>query len=430
MILDYHLTTENLKGNSRSLKNVDRPYKDTSQVLVVGRVCDGRVRLERLPHTSKISARAYIQGKHKRKSLRTSNVRDAKRLATEWWEELRVADRRGEHIHAARFAEIAQRYLARRKKDLDAKTLSSGQYRNLVQKDTLLRPFIGHRQVTTIDEDFLMDVRAKRETATNKLGDPITQSTIKKDFIFIHSVLMFARDTLKLISVVPKSPSFRGEKAVVRHGRPFLTFDEYKHLPTIAREGYQEAELNVRTQRQRLSLYRYIVICVGGALRVDEAESVRWCDCEETTVTTPQGNTEDAVLMYVLGKHSRGGQREPAYVMFGGVPVYQKMKADRPEGTAETALLFPESHREGMKLLLKKAGLYEFHDPKSGRMRTRDRKSLRPTAITMRLDRGDNISYRSIAQWARTSPTMVEHFYDQLHPASAAGQVATFRPTT
>ena len=150
VILDYHLTTENLKGNSRSLKNVDRPYKDTSQVLVVGRVCDGRVRLERLPHTSKISARAYIQGKHKRKSLRTSNVRDAKRLATEWWEELRVADRRGEHIHAARFAEIAQRYLARRKKDLDAKTLSSGQYRNLVQKDTLLRPFIGHRQVTTI----------------------------------------------------------------------------------------------------------------------------------------------------------------------------------------------------------------------------------------------------------------------------------------
>jgi len=226
---------------------------------------------------------------------------------------------------------------------------------------------------------------------------------------------------------VPKMPSFSGAKAIVKQGRPYLTDAEYKRLHQLAKTQAEEPDLNPRTRRQRLSLYHYILISVGGALRVSEAESIRWCDCEETQVIRPDGSTEDAVLMYVMGKHARGGKREKAYVMFGGVWAYRQMKAALPDGTNETNLLFPEAHREGMKRLLKDAGLYEFHDPETGRMRTRDRKSLRPTAITLRLDKGDNVSYRAIADWARTSPVMIEQFYDQLHPAKAAGEVATFR---
>jgi hypothetical protein len=40
-----------------------------------------------------------------------------------------------------------------------------------------------------------------------------------------------------------------------------------------------------------------------------------------------------------------------------------------------------------MKQLLKDANLYEYQDPFTGDVLTRDRKSLRPTGITLRLDK-------------------------------------------
>jgi hypothetical protein len=69
-----------------------------------------------------------------------------------------------------------------------------------------------------------------------------------------------------------------------------------------------------------------------------------------------------------------------------------------------------------MKRLLKDAGIYEYRDPKTGKRLTRDRKSLRPTRITLRLDKGDKLSHRDVAKLARTSVQMVADFYDQAHP--------------
>jgi hypothetical protein len=103
------------------------------------------------------------------------------------------------------------------------------------------------------------------------------------------------------------------------------------------------------------------------------------------------------------------------------------MRAHRSETSRDEDLLFPESHRAGMTRLLKDAGLYEYRDPRSGKLLTRDRKSLRPTGITLRLDKGDNLSYRDVAKWARTSVRMIEAFYDQAHPEQTAARVAGVR---
>jgi integrase len=146
---------------------------------------------------------------------------------------------------------------------------------------------IGEQSVSNIDEDALLVLRTQRESAGNKKGEPITKSTIKKDFVFIHSALTHARDTLKVIKDVPKTPAFSGTKSIVRQGRPFLTQEEYKTLHTLAKAQAEEPGQNPHSQRQRFSLYCQIVISVGGALRVSEAESIRWCDCETTTASAP-----------------------------------------------------------------------------------------------------------------------------------------------
>ena len=106
------------------------------------------------------------------------------------------------------------------------------------------------------------------------------------------------------------------------------------------------------SKRQRQELCWFLLISVGAALRVGEAYSLHWRDCELIKLNDPD-HTE-AVHVKVLGKHSRGGQREEAYGMFGAVSAFKAMKAARPDAKPDDKL-FTENHREGVKELLIKA---------------------------------------------------------------------------
>lgn len=197
-----------------------------------------------------------------------------------------------------------------------------------------------------------------------------------------------------------------------------MTEDEFELLVRLWKEQGNEPHLNPRVRRQRRELHWFIRISVAGALRVGEAESVRWCDCELVEIRTPEGTKMEVVRMLLLGKHSKGGKREVAMVLPDGACAYKEMVAERSADYRFEDRIFKESHREGMKQLLKDASLYEYRDPFTAEVLTRDRKSLRPTGITLQLDRVENVSYRDVADWARTSPSMILDYYDQSHPGS------------
>jgi hypothetical protein len=126
--------------------------------------------------------------------------------------------------------------------------------------------------------------------------------------------------------------------------------------------------------------------------------------------------------MWVLGKHSRGQQREEGFGLYDAVVAFKLLRAARPDANPDDPL-FLENHRDGMKHLLVAAGLRT--DVKTGR--TRDAKSLRQTGISLRLDYGPQPDYRDIAKWARTSPAMIATFYDQTHPQQSVERIAGFR---
>ena len=193
-------------------------------------------------------------------------------------------------------------------------------------------------------------------------------------------------------------------------------------LRKLGKARIGEPDLNPRTKQQRQELYWFLLISVGAALRVGEAYSLRWRDCE--LIKLNDKDKTEAVHMWVLGKHSRGGRREEAYGMFGAVSAYKAMKAARPDAKPDDPL-FTETHREGIKELLATANLRTDADG-----RTRDAKSLRQTGISLRLDLGPNPDYRDIAKWARTSPAMIASFYDQTHPQQSVERIVGFRKST
>lgn len=392
----------------------------------MGILFGGRLRLERLPTTKNISARLYIQGKYVRKSTGESTLAKAKPIASDWFQELIGRDRNGQSIYGATFANYAKSFLRRVDARFVAGEITEGQRGNYHDKWSVLRPVIGNVLIHDVDHDWLRQLRLTRAGSKNNKNQPLSNSTLKKDMLFVLGVLEHAKREGEL-KEVPQPPSFSSKWTIQRRGRPFLTETEYTKLVQLARTQADEPDLNPRVRRQRSELYWFIVISVAGALRVGEAESVRWCDCELVEVRTPEGATTEVVRMLVLGKHSTGGKREVAMVLPDGASAYKEMVAERPRDYRIDDRIFKESHREGMKHLLKDASLYEYRDPFTGEVFTRNRKSLRPTGITLQLDRVQNVSYRDIADWARTSPSMILDYYDQAHPGHSVTRVLGFQ---
>jgi hypothetical protein len=385
---------------------------------VVAKLYDGKLRLERRNGASVISARTFIQGKLVRKSTGESNEHKATKIATDWYLDLRGRERHGEDIHGRTFAEMAEAFIEHADQ---VREVSDGQRRNYRQKWQLLKSHFDGVKAANVDAKFLLHLRELRSKAKTRDGKPVRPATLKKDMDFVRLTLRHAREIEKCIDRLPAFPSFRGEAwEVVPNPRPFLDHEQWVKLRKLGKARISESGLNPRSQRQRQELYWFMLVSVGAALRVGEAYSLRWRDCE--LIRLGDKDHTEAVHMRVLGKHSRGGHREDAYGMFGAVSAFKAMKAARPDAKPDDPL-FLENHREGMKELLDKAGLrYD----KEGR--SRDSKSLRQTGISLRLELGPNPDYRDIAKWARTSPAMIAAFYDQTHPQLSVERIVGFRP--
>jgi integrase len=384
---------------------------------IVAKLYDGKLRLERRNGAAIISARTFLQGKLVQKSTGERTVHAASKIATDWYLDLRDRTRRGEHLHGRAFAASAEAFIQHADQLREVGEGQRGQYRI---KWKLLKPYFAGVKINDVDTSFLLALREKLSLKKTQLGTLVRPATLKKDLNFVRLVLKYAKNIEKNISDLPDFPSFRGEAwEVVPNPRPFLDHDQWVKLRKLGKVRIAEEDLNPRTQRQRQELYWFMLISVGAALRVGEAYSLRWRDCE--LITLDDKDKTEAVHMKVLGKHSRGGHREEAYGLFGAVSAFKAMQKARPEAKLDDPL-FTENHREGIKELLRKANLWEDLDG-----RTRNAKSLRQTGISLRLDLGPNPDYRDIAKWARTSPAMIASFYDQTHPHQSVERIVGFR---
>jgi hypothetical protein len=394
------------------------PRRQTTET--VQKLYDGKLRLERRNGGTKIYARTFIQGKSLIHSTGERTLSAATKIATDWYLDLRSRERHGEDLHGRSFAEAAEAFLEHADQ---LREVSEGQRRNYRQKWNLLKPHFDGIKVTNVDAKFLLHLRELRSKATTRDGKPVRPATLKKDMDFVRLTLRHAKEIERSIETLPAFPSFRGQAwEVVPNPRPFLDYNQWVKLRDLAKARMNEPDLNPRTRRQRQELYWFMLMCVGAALRVGEAYSLRWRDCQ--LIKLGDKDHTEAVHMWVLGKHSRGGRREEAYGMFGAVNAFKNMRAARPDAKPDDNL-FLENHREGIKELLIKANLRTDAEG-----RTRDSKSLRQTGISLRLDLGPNPDYRDIAKWARTSPAMIAAFYDQTHPQSSVERIVGFRERT
>src|SRR5262245_15487291 len=120
-----------------SSEGTSTPPPKRRSVELVGKLFDGRVRLERLSPPKNISARTFIQGKLIRKTTRESTLGAATAVARKWYETLLAKQQLGESVHGPTFAEIAKKFLAHADREA---VVSDGQRRNYRDKWNLLKP--------------------------------------------------------------------------------------------------------------------------------------------------------------------------------------------------------------------------------------------------------------------------------------------------
>jgi integrase len=153
-----------------------------------------------------------------------------------------------------------------------------------------------------------MTPREQRSRTRTQCGTLTKPATIRKDLTFIRLVLRYAKEWDKCLDELPQFPSFRGEKWTCSPSpRPFLNRAQWRKVRALAKARAAEPDLNPRTRRQRHELYGFVMLCVGAALRVGEAHSLRWKDCQlvrlndqrrtpavhlSVSASTPVGNSE------------------------------------------------------------------------------------------------------------------------------------------
>jgi hypothetical protein len=197
------------------------------------------------------------------------------------------------------------------------------------------------------------------------------------------------------LDTVPQFPAFRGKKWKVKrkgHVRPFLPAGLWRKVKRQALKRASERKLNPRTRRQRQELFAFTCLCVGGALRPDEAYSLRWKDCRLGKL---KKDKTECVYIFVHGKHTDTEDgTEEGWLLYDGVQGSNICRRSIQNAAPEDKL-FTEKHPDGLQMLLESCDPPLRHDVVTGVARSS--RSLRSTGISLRLEEGPDPSYNDIA---------------------------------
>lgn len=389
---------------------------------LVRKILDGKVQIYRQNSSPMLYVRHYVQGAYVPERTMTTDIREAVTFAENWFYQLQAKILAGQPIHEPLFSALVQDFLT---DPTNKKHVSPEQFKNHHKKWHLLEPYCRGRRVSEIDTEFLEALQLKRSECKNRYGQPLSANTISKDFVFLGQVLRWAQKRRKNIKFeMPEMPAEKGDFEVRKRARPMLSPDQWEKLRKLAEEnianppspGRRGPKRNLERAKE---LYAFMLFTCGGALRVGEAYSVRWIDCTPVTLVNTDKEETPAIEAMVLGKTSKDGQRQHAYVMYEGEVAFRHLKAARPDAKPEDNV-FLYDHEVAFRDLLKQAGLYV--EPKT--QMTRNTKSLRVTGICLQLARNPAASWRDLGEWCRTSEEMLQQCYNQLHPLASAARVA------
>lgn len=348
-------------------------------------------------------ARAWVNGKWSSHSTKTTQLTTAFRLGGEWFARLmrtaddRPYDRAGSDPTIGELSSSYRSQLAP-----NAKIYAGWRWGPIA---TFWRTLPVSGVTTATFKDFL---KWRRRIKT-RFDTTVKPHTLHKDLILLRQILKYAREEahIKELPIIPKVGK------IDPNVRPWLTRAEWEHLMRVSMQRVVEAEGNPRVHQQRDELDDQIIFAVATMCRVGEMLALRFRDCK----VKKNSDGEEILFCEVKGKRgirSMVGRSKAAM-------VYKRRL--RAAGDDQSQLIFPTHHRDAFRELLKAADLHI--DPISGF--ERNFKSLRATAISLRILESPEPNLLLIARNAGTSVHMIDKFYAQRLSAEMGSDLLTAR---
>lgn len=245
-------------------------------------------------------------GKFIRRSLKTTDLNDARRMADNLFDELRFKDRSGERIRQIRFADVASDYDAIAERETREGRLSKGRLgfvRGTIRR--YMVPFFGQYALGDItpavlaqyDEwrlDYWKSGPGSLQRKPNSKTVPSSKTLMMEQGV-LRQILKYAVETGQLEHL----PYIKPKRAKTNRRSAFAV-GEYLALIRAARQRFTH-ERHPRVKRDRELLELYIRLMIGSGLRVGEARKLRWHDLE----LIHTGKQQETLRLWVNGKTGR-----------------------------------------------------------------------------------------------------------------------------
>jgi integrase len=325
---------------------------------------------------------SYLDGKLRQSSTKTTHLPTALKLAEDWYRrELRASVALGNQHPLDRITSnptIAEVFKSYRR------DLTPEQQDRVDERWFPIQDYWRGRELNTISSNTFKEFFVWRR---KKNGD-LKNGTVHKDVVLIRQILKHAIDN-EQIEALPHIPSVG---KIAANPRPWFTPEEWQHLLEVAEDRIEKAP-SVTVRQKRQDLLDMIVFLHAGMMRVDELRALRFNNC-----TADSNEQRDDILkMEVTGK--RGTRTAIADERAMEIIVR------RAKGRKLGDLIFPHHCRDAFRELLIEAGLREY------RGFQRNLKSVRCTAISMKILANPNLNLAVIARNAGTSIAMIDAFY-------------------
>ena len=421
------------------------------------KICDGRVVIYQrtdVRNTTWHCRIAFPKHPYIRQSLSTTNEKEAEKLATKLYEDMKSRFERGLPLRRKRFEEVMEAYfenlalevendIAKQKKLTDQRLMSKypleffkGKYIDGITTSHVNEFREWRRRYWTTGpgsklETYTYERGGKTVVSKTRPAKLPALSTQNSENVLLRSVFKFAamsdwinQSQMPLITI--KIP--HAKKGRDAHRRPGLNKDEVNKLIVTCLNRINET-IDERLLHQRRIMLYFTCLMVTTGMRTFECMKLRWKDID---ITSKDNLNETYGKIYVSGK----GKSRWLISLDGYAPylmgylsyITQLRKKQEPDFNVYTSLndrmVFCDydgkpikSLSRGFTALLKEAGLHI--DPETGKHR--DAYCLRHYYATERLIAG--VSVYTLAENMGTSVQMIERHYGHLKPEMAAQEL-------
>lgn len=345
-----------------------------------------------------------INGKKKRKSLKTDRLATAFTLAADEWKasqrSLLAEDKKRKFDRLSSNPTIGELFISWKA------TLPPAKRPYHETKWGAVGPFWRAVVIADITPQIFRDYFLQRRRVETQYGEPPGNGTLHKDIILLRLILNHAVEEghIEQLPIIPNP----GE--ILPNPRPWLSRQEWDHLCRVSTKRVEEA-VNPHIQRQRIELDDQMKWMVGTMMRVGEMLDVRYRDCR----VEKNKKRQPILICQVQGK--RGGR-----TVIGRTTAARIFQERVEDSASLDDLIFPIHHRDAFTELLKAADLHVDKRTKF----ERNFKSLRATAISFEILRGaPSPNLLMIARNAGTSVAMIDQFYARRLSAEMGKEVLT-----